>query len=169
MIDDILRDFHAHTVLPPAVLVARLVGAALLAAPLGLEREVKHRPAGLRTHMIVSLAASMFAVLATEIVASPQFSGPQVRGDPLRVIEAVTSGVAFLAAGFIIFTRGHVRGVTTGAGIWLAGAIGLASGFGYWLVAVVGMLAGCFVMVVLRYAESALALKDRRPDKHPPG
>lgn len=162
MIQDVLKDFSANGHLPTAVVVVRLLGAALMAVPLGLEREIKHRPAGLRTHMLVSLAAAMFAVLAAEIVASPRFSGHQVRADPLRVVEAVTSGVAFLAAGFIIFSRGHVRGVTTGAGIWLAAAVGLATGYGYWLIALLGMTVGAFVMIALRRVEGAFDLK-----KHP--
>ncbi len=161
MLQDVLNDFAANNHLPAAVVVVRLLGAALLAAPLGLERELRHRSAGLRTHMLVSLAAAMFAVLASEIVASPHFSGQQVRADPLRVVEAVTSGVAFLAAGFIIFTRGHVRGVTTGAGIWLAAAVGLSAGYGYWLIALTGMVVGGLIMRALRRVESALELKDR--------
>ena len=55
--------------------------------------------------------------------------------DPIRVVEAVTAGVAFLAAGVVIFTRGDVHGLTTGAGMWLAGAIGLACGLGLWQIA----------------------------------
>lgn len=159
MIEDILRDFAGNSHLPAAVVIVRLFGAALMAVPLGLEREIKHRPAGLRTHMLVALAAAMFAVLAAEIVASPRFSGQQVRADPLRVVEAVTSGVAFLAAGFIIFSRGHVRGVTTGAGIWLAAAVGLSAGYGYWLIAVIGMAVGAFIMTALRRVEGAFDLK----------
>ena len=161
MLEDVLKDFAGSGQLAAAVVIARLLGAALMAVPLGLEREIKRRPAGLRTHMLVSLAAAMFAVLATEIAASPHFSGPQVRADPLRVVEAVTSGVAFLAAGFIIFARGHVRGVTTGAGIWLAAAVGLSVGYGYWLIGLVGMAVGAFVMIALRKVEGAFDLKKK--------
>lgn len=168
MIEEVLRDFAANGHLPAAIVVVRLVGAALMALPLGLEREIKHRPAGLRTHMLVSLAAAMFAVLAAEIVASPHFSAPQVRADPLRVVQAVTSGVAFLAAGFIIFNRGHVRGVTTGAGIWLAAAVGLATGYGYWLIAAMGMIVGTVILTVLRRVEGALDLKRRGHDGEEP-
>ncbi len=164
MIEDVLRDFAGNGHLPAAVVVVRLLGAALMSVPLGLEREIRRRPAGLRTHMLVSLSAAMFAVLATEIVVSPHFDGPQVRADPLRVVEAVTSGVAFLAAGFIIFSRGHVRGVTTGAGIWLAAAVGLSAGYGYWLIALTGMIVGAFIMIALRRMEGVLDLK--KPHRH---
>jgi len=58
-----------------------------------------------------------------------------VRIDPIRIIEAVTGGVAFLAAGMIVFAQGRVRGLTTGAGMWLSASVGLASGLGLWSLA----------------------------------
>jgi putative Mg2+ transporter-C (MgtC) family protein len=160
MIEAIFHDFTNHGILPPAVAAARLIGAALLAGLIGFERELKSRPAGLRTHMLVSLASAMFAVLSTEVVASPAFTDEQVRADPLRAIEAVTAGVAFLAAGFIIFARGEVRGVTTGAGIWLAAAIGLSVGFGYWSIAFVGTIVGAIIIAALLAVEKKLDLKE---------
>ncbi len=79
--------------------------------------------------MLVGMASAFFAILATEIVgASPMASNAQ--GDPVRIIEAVTAGVAFLAAGAIIRSGAEVEGVTTAAGLWLAGAVGLACGLG---------------------------------------
>ena len=68
------------------------------------------------------------------------FAKASVTVDPLRVVEAVTAGVAFLAAGSIMFSRGEVHGLTTGAGMWLAGAIGVACGLGLWQVAGFGTL-----------------------------
>jgi putative Mg2+ transporter-C (MgtC) family protein len=64
------------------------------------------------------------------------FAGQEIRIDPIRLIEATTAGVAFLAAGLIFFSKGQVHGLTTGAGMWLAGAIGLAVGLGFWQIAV---------------------------------
>ena len=72
-----------------------------------------------------------------------------VKIDPLRVVEAVTAGVAFLAAGVVIFTRGEVHGLTTGAGMWLAGAIGLACGLGLWQIAAFATLMALFVLGLL--------------------
>ena len=66
--------------------------------------------------------------------------------DPIRVVEAVTAGIAFLAAGTILFSRGEVHGLTTGAGMWLAGAIGLACGLGFWQIAT---FATVLVLIVL--------------------
>ncbi|MDF0599985.1 MgtC/SapB family protein [Psychromarinibacter sp. C21-152] len=111
----------------------RLVAALLLAGAVGLEREIRHKPAGLRTHMLVSLAACLFILVAQQLASLPFGAGDAndaLRIDPLRLIEAVTAGVAFLAAGIIFTSGGKVHHVTTGASMWLAGAIGLACGSG---------------------------------------
>lgn len=150
----IIADIFPQTAAPYSVIVARLVGALALVAIIGVERESQDRPAGLRTHMLVALAAAIFGVLAGEITNAPGNQGDHLSMDPLRVVEAVTAGVAFLAAGFIFFSRGRVHGLTTGAGIWLAGAIGLSVGFGFWIVAIVGTIIGTIVLRALLYVES---------------
>src|SRR5690606_8463561 len=122
-----------HTAFP--VIVARLLLAAVFGAAIGFEREWRNRPAGLRTHILICVAAAIYALLTVEIVHAPMFMREGARFDPIRIVEAVTAGVAFLAAGIVIFTRGEVHGLTTGAGMWLAGAIGVAAGLGLWQVA----------------------------------
>lgn len=92
------------------------------------------------------VAAATFAILTIEIVHAPMFGRESIAVDPIRVVEAVTAGVAFLAAGTIMFSRGEVQGLTTGAGMWLAGAVGLACGLGLWQIAAFG---ACLVLVVL--------------------
>ena len=146
--EQILADIFPRTEVPYPVMLARMVGAVLLGAVIGAEREYQSHPAGLRTHILVALSACVFALLSIESVHMADFADEQVRIDPLRVIEAVTSGVAFLAAGMIVFSRGQVKGLTTGAGMWLAGAVGLAAGLGYWFIAVVATLA-CFVVLFI--------------------
>lgn len=93
----------------------RLIMATFLGAVIGFDRELKRRPAGLRTHMVLSLAAALFTVLTLELYAE---LGAQTKSgaDPIRIIEAITVGVSFLAAGTIIRSGGHVEGLTTGAG-----------------------------------------------------
>lgn len=120
----------SFTATPPVVATARLVIAAVLGGLIGFEREMNARTAGLRTHILVSMGACMFALVTFEIVQIVQADPSAQRIDPLRLIEAVTSGVAFLAAGSIIVSGGKVKGLTTGAGMWMAGAIGLACGIG---------------------------------------
>ena len=66
--------------------------------------------------------------------------------DPVRLVEALTAGVAFLAAGMIVLSRGEVRNLTTGAGLWLAAAIGLAAGIGVWTIAVLAALLGLAIV-----------------------
>ena len=92
------------------------------------------------------MVAATFAILTIEIVHTPAFGHERISVDPIRVVEAVTAGVAFLAAGSIMFSRGEVQGLTTGAGMWLAGAIGLACGLGLWQIAA---MEACLVLVVV--------------------
>lgn len=126
----------------------RLVLAAGLAALLGWDREDRDRPAGLRTYMLVALAAAVFTVLTFEIHETVNAAKGEGRSDPIRIIEAVTAGVAFLAAGTIIQGHNSVRGLTTGAGMWMAGALGVAVGAGHYVLAV---LAAVLSFAILRY------------------
>lgn len=157
--DELLAEFGRSSHLPFPVIASRLLLAAVLGAVVGFERESHERPAGLRTHMLVCLAAATAAVLTIEITHMADFGRESVRVDPVRLIEAVTGGVAFLAAGFIIFTRGEVRGLTTAAGLWLAGAIGLAAGLGFWQVAAMATLLALVVLGLLRLIERRVSPK----------
>lgn len=147
--DLIIADLYHDTQTPYPVIFARLAGAILMGGLIGWEREKHDRPAGLRTHILVCLAAALFAIISIESVHMAGFSDEQVRIDPLRVIEAVTAGVAFLAAGTIVHARGKVNGITTGAGMWMAGGIGLAMGFGHWFIALFATAACLAVLLIL--------------------
>lgn len=148
--EGLLEEFGNKTWLPLEVLIFRLLLAISLGAIVGFEREWRRRPAGLRTHILVCLAAATAAMLTIEITHSPVFGDEAIRIDPIRLVEAVTAGVAFLAAGMIVFSRGEVHGLTTGAGLWLTGAIGLAVGVGIWQVAISATLLALFVLSLLR-------------------
>lgn len=125
------QDFtHPMTSIPLMTAALRLATAMLLGGIIGWEREVNARAAGLRTHMLIALAAATFAVVAMELTSFDGAAETELQTDPLRLIEAVTSGVAFLAAGSIVINGANVRGVTTGASMWLCGAIGLCCGVG---------------------------------------
>ncbi|HEX7074670.1 MAG TPA: MgtC/SapB family protein [Hyphomicrobiaceae bacterium] len=143
MSSDILR---SH--LPETTMVARMLLAIVLGAAIGFERELRSRPAGLRTHILVSMAAASFTLITIEIFYEMgNRGGTQVSpADPARIVDAVTAGVAFIAAGAIIKSQGDVKGVTTGAAIWLAGAIGVACGIGYYLLA--ALATGLAVLVL---------------------
>jgi putative Mg2+ transporter-C (MgtC) family protein len=130
-------------------LLAALIGGALI----GLDREWRHKPAGLRTHMLVALAAATFCIIAGEIAVATQAQGGNP--DPVRIIEAVTAGAAFLAAGTILHGgrggdgRRRVHGITTGTSIWLSAAIGTACGAGLYPLAVLAVLLSLLVLTVM--------------------
>jgi len=153
--DAVLEEILRSTTLPWQVITARLMLATCLGGVLGFEREMAERPAGFRTHMMISLAAAVFAVITLEITGMQVFSDEQIRADPLRLVEAITAGVAFLAAGSILLRHGEVQGLTTGAGMWL----------GLWLVALLSCLLGALVLALVRRLETRMALK---PPKHSP-
>ncbi|MCP8893511.1 MgtC/SapB family protein [Shinella daejeonensis] len=147
--EEFLERFGQQTWLPFSVIAARLFLAALLGSLVGMEREWRKRPAGLRTHILICVATALISILAIEITHVDVFAGQEIRIDPLRLIEATTAGVAFLAAGLIFFAKGEVHGLTTGAGMWLAGAIGLAVGLGFWQIAVLGTILALVVLGLL--------------------
>lgn len=155
---DIFAPLQSMTMLSA---MARLGLALLLGALIGWEREVKSRAAGLRTHMLITLAAAMFTIVAMELTHFPAERADTLRIDPLRLIEAVTAGVAFLAAGSIITSGGNVRGVTTGASMWLCGAIGLACGTGSGLLATMGTGLALVILWVIRQTLKPMAHHDR--------
>lgn len=134
-------------------LAVRFFAAACLGAIIGIDRELLARPAGLRTHMMTALSASVFTVITLELHQQFLAINDRVAADPIRIIEAVTAGVAFLAAGAIIHSRGNVRGLTTGAGMWLAGAVGVACGSGRFELAVIAVGLAALILVILRPLE----------------
>lgn len=163
--DQIFADMFPATQIPYPVIVARFCGAIFFGGLIGFEREAQDKAAGLRTHILISLASAVFAIISIESVHMPGLSDEQVQIDPLRVVEAVTAGVAFLAAGTIVLSRGEVRGLTTGAGMWLAGAIGLALGFGHWLIAAFALTAGLTVLYAVGRLESLYKSRRSMPER----
>lgn len=126
----------------------RLGAAVVAAAALGLERERQHKPAGLRTHMLVSLGAAASTLVALALIRPGQFENELLRVDPIRVVEGVIGGIGFLGAGSIIRSQGSVGGLTTAASIWVAGAIGLTCGAGQFRLAFLTVL---FAFIILRF------------------
>jgi putative Mg2+ transporter-C (MgtC) family protein len=151
--EDIIDELFELTTLPWQVVLLRLSGALLFCGLIGFEREANHRPAGLRTHMLVGLASALYCLIMLEVLAMLDTFSDRIASDPLRLIEAVTSGVAFLAAGMIVFSQGKVKGLTTGASLWLAAAIGLSVGFGFWLIAVATTTLALVVINLVKRAE----------------
>jgi putative Mg2+ transporter-C (MgtC) family protein len=131
---------HFLSVIPtlewPHVLL-RLSVAAVLGGAIGMERELRERQAGLRTHLVVCVGSALFTLVSAygfhEFLVS---GGSLVRTDPTRIAAQIVSGIGFLGAGAIIRQGLSVKGLTTAATLWLVAAIGMASGAGYYSAAI---------------------------------
>lgn len=151
-----------ETYLPLHIIALRLLIAAVLGAMIGFERETHTAEAGLRTHILVAVAAALFTILSFEIFHTIE-DGQGSQADPIRAVEAVTAGIAFLGAGAIFRENGSLQGLTTGAGMWLAGATGVATALGYYPVAVGVALLALLVLAALRtFAHGVLRGKTKR-------
>lgn len=125
---------------------SRLLIAAVLGMVVGFEREYRRKPAGIRTHMLVATGSAAFMILTLELALGPLKVIDQASADPSRIIQGIIGGIGFLGAGAIIQGGREVTGLTTGASIWVAGAIGVASGIGFIDFAV--LLAAIVVAIV---------------------
>ena len=114
--------------------------------------------------MLTALAAAVFTLLALEFYDRARRDFGTGVPDPIRAIEAVTAGVAFLAAGSIIQSRGEVRGLTTGAAMWLAGAVGVACGAGYFRMAVVATVFAVVILTVVTWLEALIGTRSTTKD-----
>lgn len=119
----------------------RLGAAVLAGALIGFDREVRNKPAGLRTMSLVSLGSAVFVVAGAESVSADSSS---------RVIQGVITGVGFLGAGSIIRgqTEQSIRGLTTAASIWLAAAVGIACGLALWPLVLIACCLGLLILVL---------------------
>lgn len=104
-----------------------LVLAAVLTFFIGLEREIKGREAGVRTHLIVGVASCLIMIVSKVIEPN----------NAARLAVGALTGMGFLGAGIIMKTRNHIKGLTTAAGLWSCSVIGLSCGAGYWVLATI--------------------------------
>jgi len=138
--------------------VIRLLLASLLGGLIGLERELHGRPAGFRTHLLVSLGAALFMSVSLYFFQAygSLSANTAVRVDPARVAAQIVVGIGFLGAGAIIRDKGAVRGLTTAACLWLAAAIGVACGAGMFMVSLLVTAIALVSLLVLKQAEGML-------------
>ena len=115
----------------------RLILATLAGGLIGLEREIVHRPAGVRTHMLVSLGSALFALVTIE----------QLPNEAARIIAGIATGIGFLGAGTIFKAKDEVHGLTTAASVWAVAAVGLSIGFGYYLMM---LIATMLILIILQ-------------------
>jgi putative Mg2+ transporter-C (MgtC) family protein len=137
-------------------LVSRLVIAGVLGGLLGFEREMLHKAAGLRTHILVALGSAVFVAASLEAGVSPDHL--------TRVIQGVATGIGFVGAGAILKSESEerVKGVTTAASIWLTASIGMAVGAGRLWVPVVATLLALLVLSAGRRFEEWLEVSPKR-------
>ena len=132
----------------------RLALAAGLGGAIGLEREFRHKPAGLRTNMLIALGSALFAILSVEL------GGPA--GSPDRVAAQVVTGIGFLGAGAILRHGENIEGLTTAATVWVNAAIGMAAGLGAYSVAAVGATLTLVVLALLPFMEQLFEERGER-------
>lgn len=136
--------------------VAGTAYAMVLGGVIGYERELKNRPAGFRTHMLVAGAATLLIEIGELLMADTRYRSAQfLTIDPLRLVEAVVSGVAFIGAGTIFATRSgnSVAGITTAASLLMVAIVGVAVGFGFYVLSLAVTLLTLLVLAVLNLAE----------------
>lgn len=145
--------------------VARIAFAMLLGGLIGLEREIKDRPAGFRTHTLVAAAAAMLTGMGEMMLAQAQHNEERVQIDPFRLVEAVIAGVAFIGAGTMIAQRGRtIAGITTAASLLMVAVIGVAVGFGHGWLALLATLLTLAVLSVLAWIERRVSRGKVRED-----
>jgi putative Mg2+ transporter-C (MgtC) family protein len=135
----------------------RLALAAVLGAAVGLERELRDREAGLRTHLLVALGSALFTIAGA-------YGFHTLRTDPTRVAAQIVTGIGFLGAGAIIRQGFIVRGLTTAATLWVVAAIGLAVGAGYYSGAVIATAVVLFSLYPLRIVAYRVVVRFRPED-----
>ena len=118
-------------------ILLRLVLSVIAGGFIGLEREVVHKPAGIRTHMLVCLGSALFVLVTIETLPN----------ESARIIAGIATGIGFLGAGTIFKSEDEVRGLTTAASIWAVAGVGIAIGFGYYLMTIIAVV---LILIILQ-------------------
>lgn len=132
--------------------MARLVLAAFLGGMIGLEREFKHKPAGLRTNLFMCFGSALFTILSFELASL-------FPGDHTRIAAQIIPGIGFIGAGSILHSRGSVQGLTTAATIFVVASVGMAAGGGLYLIAIFSTMVILVALSLLGWAEERFSLK----------
>lgn len=141
-------------------LLGRLILAAVLGGAIGWERQHAHKPAGLRTNILICMGAALLTDLSVHMAQSG--TGP---ADPGRIAAQIVTGMGFLGAGSIIQSRGSVTGLTTAATLWVVAAIGMSVGFGAMIEAAGATTLVLIVLIPLRGLEASAQARSRRNGK----
>ena len=131
--------------------VTRLIAAAILGGIIGLEREFKHRAAGLRTNMFICFGAAMFTLLSERLAGVPS--------DAARIAAQIIPGIGFIGAGSILHTRGLTTGLTTAATLFVVASVGMAAGGGLYLTAIFATGLVLLALFLLGHMEETFNIK----------
>lgn len=135
------------------VVTLQLIAAMSLGMLLGAERSLAGKTAGMRTHALVCMAATLFVGLSLLFINTHENTAGM---DPFRVVSGVVTGIGFIGAGLILFRDSTLRGLTTAAGLWITAAIGVAIGLEFYIIAVASTLLTLFVFRALWHIEQVL-------------
>jgi putative Mg2+ transporter-C (MgtC) family protein len=136
--------------IPEIEIIGRILLAAVIGGLIGIEREVNNRPAGLRTHVLVTLGATLIMLISIDGFDTLKTSG---EADPARLAAQVVSGIGFLGAGTIMRTGANISGLTTAASLWVSAGIGLGIGAGYYLGTIFTAVIVLLTLMSLRILE----------------
>lgn len=147
-------------------ITVRLFLSLIMGGMIGMEREYRNQPAGLRTHILVCIGSTVIALIQVQIAASalsyaliyPELS-TVIRSDQARLIAQVVSGIGFLGAGTIIVSDRSIRGLTTAASIWAVAGLGLSIGMGYYMIAISSFIGILFALLVVKRLVNIKTLK----------
>lgn len=134
-------------------IIGRISLAIFVGGIVGLERQIERKPAGLRTHMLVSLGAALFVMAGLQL-------GSDAINNTSRIIQGIVSGIGFLGAGEIFaksktaLNEVKVQGLTSAAAIWVSASLGVAAGSGLWIMALTASIATVLILRVIKYAET---------------
>ncbi len=132
--------------------ILRLTVAAILGGIIGLERQLKHKPAGLRTNMFICFGSALFTVLSGQLAGS-------LGGDHTRIAAQIIPGIGFIGAGSILHARGSTMGLTTAATVFVVASVGMAAGGGLYITAVFATGVILIALALLGQFEKRLSLR----------
>ena len=127
----------------------KLLLAAILGGIIGIERQIRDKPAGLRTNILICVGSTLFMSISTKVA---QLLG----GDPTRIAAQIISGIGFLGAGVVLHSHGFVLGLTTAATIWVVAGVGMALGSGMYLVALFATAMSLLTLYFLSFVEDRI-------------
>jgi putative Mg2+ transporter-C (MgtC) family protein len=140
-------------------IIIQLITATVLGGLIGIEREYKRKEAGLRTYSLICLGAAFFTIISFEIfrLSSNELA---IGFSPIQTIGQIILGVGFLGAGLIVLKESHLEGLTTAAGLWVTGGVGIAVGAGLYFEAIFVAFLAIAILAGLRFVEEKAFKKE---------